>query len=75
MQTHTCPKCQHSMEPGFVLDTAYGDSYFASPEWADGTPDVSFWTGVRMKGRERHPITTYRCSGCGYLEAYAGFVA
>ena len=71
MQTPTCPKCTGTMEPGFVLDKTYGDAYFSSPEWTEGKPESSIWTGLKMKGRERHAITTFRCAGCGYLESYA----
>jgi hypothetical protein len=31
----------------------------------------SIWTGMKMRGRERHPVITYRCAGCGFLESYA----
>jgi len=59
------------MDPGFILDKIHGAGIFSSAEWAEGTPEHSWWTGVKMGERERHPITTYRCSGCGYLESYA----
>ena len=69
MTDPTCPKCRNRMEPGFVIDNTYG--MVARPEWAEGEPTYSIWTGVRMKGKERHPVTTYRCTRCGYLEGYA----
>lgn len=58
------------MEPGFVIDKVGSDSYRA-PEWAEGVPERSFWTGLNMARRERHAVVTYRCSACGYLESYA----
>ena len=64
-----CPKCGAAMEDGFLVDHTYGG--VEKPEWASGTPDASIWVGVRMKGRERHPVHTYRCTSCGFLESYA----
>lgn len=64
-----CAKCRGAMEPGFVLDHTYGAT--AQSEWVEGRPETSFWTGVRLKGRDRVPVTTYRCARCGYLESYA----
>ena len=43
----------------------------AKPEWASGEPQYSIWTGVRLGGRTRHRVITYRCTRCGFLEAYA----
>ena len=64
-----CPKCRSDMEVGFLVDNTYGG--VETPQWASGTPDRSFWVGVRMKGRERHRVHTYRCTSCGFLESYA----
>ncbi len=64
-----CPKCNNAMEPGFVLDQTYGANTQSS--WIEGTPERTFWTGVKLKGRERHMVTTFRCTTCGYLESYA----
>lgn len=70
MNMPTCPKCAAKMEPGIVLDK--GDSnWLNTQEWLEGKPDVSFWSGVKTKGRERHPVETFRCERCGYLESYA----
>ena len=57
------------MAEGFVLDQTYGANLQA--KWVEGPPTPSFWTGVKMKGRELHPVVTFRCEGCGYLESYA----
>jgi hypothetical protein len=60
------------MDSGFVLDKIGHDSSSASaPEWAEGVPERSFWMGLKLAGRERHAVVTYRCSACGYLESYA----
>jgi hypothetical protein len=58
------------MESGFVIDKV-GNSFASAPEWAEGVPERSFWTGLNVAGRERHAVVTYRCSACGYLESYA----
>ena len=60
------------MESGFVIDKAGHDANFGfAPEWAEGAPTRSFWTGLNLAARERHSVVTYRCSACGYLESYA----
>lgn len=69
MASKTCPKCSANMENGFVIDATEGGLLQA--QWAEGEPKKSFWLGVLVKKAERHPITTYRCANCGYLESYA----
>lgn len=64
-----CQKCDARMEPGYVLDQTYGE--MAQSAWVEGMPERSFWTGLKLKGRQRLPVTTYRCQKCGYLESYA----
>ena len=58
------------MESGFVIDKT-GNAFATAPQWAEGLPERSFWTGLNLDGRERHAVITYRCSACGYLESYA----
>jgi hypothetical protein len=71
-QPRTCPKCSGHMESGFVIDRAPGNANFQE-KWVEGLPTPSFWTrgGVKIKGRESLPVTTFRCDGCGYLESFA----
>jgi hypothetical protein len=69
MQDPTCPKCASAMDDGFTLDNTYGGHLQA--EWVEGEPKRSFWTGLTVAKETRHPITTYRCRSCGYLESYA----
>jgi len=71
MQSPTCSKCNAAMEPGFVIDKGDHIGMVSAPEWAEGAPTPSFWTGLNLRGRERHAVTTFRCPKCGYLEAYA----
>lgn len=63
-----CPKCNGAMEKGFVLDNAPSDRIVG--HWAQGSPQTSFWLGTKEPDVQL-PIGTYRCSSCGYLEAYA----
>ena len=70
MTTPTCPKCNVLMEEGFIIDATYGGRL--QSEWAEGAPKRSIWTGIRVAKEDRHPVTTYRCPRCGYLESYAG---
>jgi hypothetical protein len=55
------------MERGYIADKVYGA---VAPEWVGGPPYRSFWPVLGLKNRERHPVTTYRCPACGYLESY-----
>jgi predicted nucleic-acid-binding Zn-ribbon protein len=67
--TKTCPKCSGRMEEGFVLDRTSRANLQST--WVGGLPAKSFWTGLKLKGLATIPVTTFRCSGCGYLESYA----
>jgi hypothetical protein len=58
------------MEAGFIPDL--GEANMANtPQWTDGAPERSFWLGLKLRGKERIPITTYRCPRCGLLQSYA----
>jgi hypothetical protein len=69
MADPTCPKCRGEMEAGFLVDHTYATS--AASEWVEGPVEASFWTGVKLRGRERRRVNTWRCVRCGYLESYA----
>jgi hypothetical protein len=64
-----CPKCSGSMAEGFVVDVAHGAVAVSS--WVEGAPEKSVWTGVKVGGRPRSEIATWRCRSCGFLEHYA----
>ena len=57
------------MQEGFVLDQSHGSQLVS--RWVAGKPESSFWTGTKTSGRETHKIQSWRCTGCGFLEAYA----
>lgn len=64
MTTNVCPKCKGVMEKGFIGDRADSEREMRQ-DWGTG---VSF-LGSGLDNA--HPVTTYRCSDCGYLESYA----
>lgn len=65
-----CPKCDGNMTQGYILDSS--DAAFFVSSWTSGIPRKSFWTGTKRKPRkELMPIGVFRCSLCGFLEAYA----
>ena len=70
MSAPQCPRCKGDMEDGFVADKAH----YSVPEtqkWVEGAPERSFWSGLKLKGKEVFSVRTYRCERCGYLESYA----
>ena len=67
----SCPRCGGGMETGYVVDVMYGHGSAAVPKWVAGEPQRSIWTGLKLRGKEQLPVTTYRCHRCGYLENYA----
>lgn len=65
-----CPKCQGTMERGFLKDTG-GLGAVQRPTWIAGEPVWSNWTGVIIDVQVTLEVATYRCTVCGYLESYA----
>lgn len=65
-----CLRCRGAMEPGFVLDKGHHNSRDVQ-KWVEGEPERSFWQGLKTRDREQHPVRTFRCARCGYLESYA----
>lgn len=55
------------MEQGFVV--VLGGLAPTVSTWVGGSP-VTGWTGA-VKVKDARQITTYRCTGCGFLESYA----
>jgi hypothetical protein len=69
MQPTRCPKCDGPMEPGFPLDATYGG--VCEAKWVPGTPEKSFWTGLKVDRDKLLSIVSMRCTRCGFLENYA----
>ena len=65
----TCPRCSGNMETGLIVDYTYGAQM--QSRWAEGQPEKSRWYGLKLRGKVTHPVTTFRCEKCGYLESYA----
>ena len=57
------------METGYIVDEGYGTRTVA--KWVSGEPERSIWTGLKMRGKEKLDVASYRCRRCGYLESYA----
>jgi len=57
------------MTEGFIPDESHG--WRSTSNWVAGTPQKSLWTGVRLRGRNKIPIQSWRCTRCGFLENYA----
>lgn len=70
MNAPQCPHCHVVMDVGFVPDLGH-HSWPNEPKWTAGEPERSFWRGIKLKGKARVPISTYRCPRCGLLQSYA----
>jgi predicted nucleic-acid-binding Zn-ribbon protein len=64
-----CSKCQRTMEKGYIPDATYGGVVLGT--WVEGEVETGFLGAIKLKGKTRRTITTYRCNSCGYLESYA----
>jgi hypothetical protein len=67
-QSRQCAKCGSAMEIGFIIDQTRGGP--VAPNWISGEVEYGFF-GLKTSGRDRHPVQTFRCVGCGYLESFA----
>ena len=59
------------MDEGFIIDNTHGAR--VQSEWAEGKPQRSIWTGLKVAKDSRYPVATFRCEKCGYLESYTRF--
>lgn len=81
-----CPKCGSEMESGFLVDIVFPGSGALEPQgenlsWAKGDrsqlPKTDFFSrlmsgiGFLLSSVKRKPVTSLRCSNCGFLELYA----
>lgn len=70
MPVSTCPKCNGTMERGFIVDSTYGATF--PVRWFEGVVEISRWVGIKnLRKRRRFGLVTDRCSKCGFLESYA----
>ncbi len=67
--TSVCPKCNGTLEEGFVFYFAGGSNIVNT--WVEGPPEKDWLRGTKIAGRRQFKTVTYRCHQCGYLESYA----
>lgn len=65
----SCPKCGSRMDKGFVLDNDYGTKRVA--EWIEGEPQRAWFGSVKLRGKGRNRIESWRCPRCTFVETYA----
>jgi len=70
MRSNSCPKCNGAMTEGFVVDVNQSGARTVSA-WVEGAPEKSLWLGVKVRGKTKYDIQTWRCGRCGFLESYA----
>ena len=56
------------MEEGFVLDRGHGNAAMDVATWVGGTPESSFFGGIKTKGHEMVRLSAFLCRNCGYVE-------
>ena len=64
-----CPKCSAEMEPGFLLGS--GRNWYRPAEWFEGPPEINWLGGLKLRGKRRFRVESWRCKKCGFLEHYA----
>lgn len=66
---HRCPKCAGQQETGLVIDS--GHTWIHPSRWVEGAPEASWWQGTKTSGLTCRKVEYWRCTKCGFLEAYA----
>ena len=69
MTDRKCPDCGGAMKEGFLLDQGHGEAYATS--WIEGPAERSFWWGVKIRGRTKYAVQSFRCDRCGLLKSFA----
>ncbi|HEX4667630.1 MAG TPA: PF20097 family protein [Chthoniobacterales bacterium] len=64
-----CAKCGGGMERGFLASRSL--DYTKPDDWVSGAPETSLWFGTKVRSKEHHQLSAYRCRDCGYVEFYA----
>ena len=59
------------MEEGFLLDHGHANTTHPA-KWVAGPPERSWFWGTKVGDKRQCQVRTFRCTGCGYLESYAG---
>jgi hypothetical protein len=64
----TCGKCGGRMDQGFIPEAK---DHSQKPElWVEGPPEKA-WYGLKLRGKRKLTIESWRCGRCGYLENFA----
>jgi hypothetical protein len=64
-----CSACQAvGLEPGFLEDA--GESSRGYTRWIPGPLQTGIFGGAKVMGKQRHPVSAYRCGECGHLDLY-----
>ncbi len=70
MRSTECSACGVRMEEGFIADRGHGER--VKPDtWVEGKPEISRWSGAKVKGKKRVEVTALRGPRCGRVELYA----
>jgi hypothetical protein len=72
MENVRCARCGGAAEEGFIADSNLANVIPST--WVAGAPESSFWTGVagvKVGGKVRRRVQTFRCTACGHLESFA----
>jgi uncharacterized protein DUF6487 len=64
-----CPRCSGEMETGFLLGR--GRNLYRPAEWFAGQPEINLMGGIKLRGKRRFRVQSWRCTQCGFLEQYA----
>ena len=70
MPAPECPNCRVSMKEGFVLDVGHNGRILPT-RWTEGSPEQSFFGGIKVKGHRQLDTVTFRCPKCGWLIWFA----
>lgn len=58
------------MGQGFLLDLAHADSKKLT-HWVEGAPERGWFGLLRVRGKRKLTVETWRCERCGFLESFA----
>ena len=50
-EVNECAKCSGTMHRGFLFDRGHNE-YKTQQAWVEGDPEESFWSGLRISGRD-----------------------
>ncbi len=74
-ETKKCPKCQSTMDFGYVPDFVHGNSCGCLAAWHQGEPEAKTFLGLKTGGlnvkEDGLPLVAYRCPKCSLVEWYA----